>query len=110
MLNSTFYLTGIFLVLFCTAGFSGSFTSDSVIDSERHSDVVTPHTVLSLGTESLIVMTNTGLPDKECKLAGDASRREMKDFADCIVDSGCEDWERYTDSSNGNTKMVCKPT
>ena len=110
MLNSTFYLAGIFLVLFCTAGFFGSLTSDSATESEGHSDVVTPHTVLSLSTESLIVTINTGLPDKECELARGASKRDRAEFADCIVDSGCEDWERYTDSSNGNTVVVCKPT
>ena len=109
MLNSTFYLAGIFLVLFCTAGFSGSFTSDSAIDSEGYSDVVTPHTVLSLSTESLIVLINAR-PPTVCVLHGKASRREMRDFADCIVYSGCEDWIRYTDSSNGNTAMVCELT
>ena len=110
MLNSTFYLAGIFLVLFCTAGFSGSSTSDYAIDTEGYSDVVTSHTVLSLSTESSIVLINTGLSTVVCVLRGNAGRGEKTEFSECIANSGCTSWTQNTDSSNGNTSMVCEPT
>ena len=110
MLNSTFYLAGIFLVLFCTAGFSGSFISDSAVDSEGwYSDVVTQHTVLSLSTESSTVLINTKDP-KVCVLRGKAREDEKKEFEECLADSDCGDWKRYEDSDNGNVAMVCEPT
>ncbi len=108
MLNSTFYLAGIFLVLFCTAGFSGSFTSDSAIDSEGYSDVVTSYTVLPLSAESST--TSFKMQTEVCVLPGDAGTREKVKFADCLADSDCGNWKRYEDSGNGNVAAICEPT
>lgn len=107
MPNLSFYLAGVFL--FCTAGFSGSFTSDSATDSERYSDVVTPHTVLSLSTGSSTVLINTKDPEV-CILRGKATEDEKKEFEECLADSDCGDWKRYEDNDNGNVAMVCEPT
>ncbi len=109
MLNSKFYLAGIFLVLFCTAGFSGSYISDSAPESDGYSDVVTSHTVLPLSMESVIVLINTKDP-KVCILRGNATEDEKKEFEECIADSDCGDWKRYEDSENGNVAAVCEPT
>ncbi len=108
MLNSTFYLAGIFLVLFCTAGFSGSFTSDSATDSEGYSDVVTSHTVLHLSTESSTISFK--MQTEVCVLPGDAGNRDKGKFSDCLANSDCGNWKRYKDSGNGNVAMICEPT
>lgn len=106
MIDSKFYLAGIFLVLLCTAGFARLHTPTSAPDNSEQGELVVSHTSLLLDKDASIVSFD--MKPRVCIISGDPSRREERRFGRCIARAGCGEWEQYTDDETGDTAMVCQ--
>ncbi len=103
MIKPQFIFTGLVLVFsLCIAGFSGLYTPTST-----HKDVVGQR-FLSVPPDVLSPMQFLITSVPVCVRRGGASRRERKEFADCIAKTECENWKRYEDERNGNVAMICQ--
>ena len=106
MIDSKFYLAGIFLVLLCTAGFSWLHTPTSAPDNSEQGELVVSHTILLLDKDASIFSVD--MKPKVCIVSGNPGRREERRFRRCMTESGCGEWEQYTDDETGDTAMVCQ--
>lgn len=53
----------------------------------------------------LVGFASTEVP--VCVLPGDPSKKEKREFSDCLAESSCEEWTKYQDENNGNVAMIC---
>lgn len=106
MIDSKFYLVGIFLVLLCAAGFAGLHTPISTPDNSEQDELVVSHMVLLLDKDASIFSVD--MKPKVCIRSGNPSRAEERDFGRCIAGSGCTNWEQHTDDESGDTAMICQ--